>query len=184
MAIIACPKCKHSVSDTMTECPFCGINLKEELRFHRANYIDEIYRESPENQRARSGYHKMMVWGWILFAIFAPILIAGIVGLSAFTTEQPADSNMDPEQFKQSLQIIHNTGYISLGIFAGVPTLLGLIFIPKAFSNLKRLNREYEENKAKRQEEVQREDAIMRAEYEKALANGEIKKPEEEEEVY
>ena len=169
MGILSCPKCKHKVADTIDECPFCGLNIQEAIRFNRANYLSKEYKESVENQRKRRGYHKMMVWGWILI-IFVPIYILLMVSVKGMV-ENSINPVENIEETEKSL-------YISFSIFFGLPALLSLLFIHKARKNLRLLNQKLEEDKEKYKQELELEDKILKAKYEKEGMP--IKNPEED----
>lgn len=171
MGILSCPKCKHKVADTIDECPFCGLNIQEAIRFNRANYLSKEYKESAENQRKRSGYHKMMVWGWILI-IFVPIYIFLMVSVKGMVNN-PINPVENPEETEKSL-------YISFSIFFGIPAFLSLLFIYKAKKNLRLLNQKLEEDKEKYKQELELEDKMLKAKYE-AEGSPITKKNEEDE---
>ncbi len=56
MALIQCPECQHSVSDSALACPSCGYKLKDSLGDGLAKEVRVIVR-----------YLNVLVWGFLGF---------------------------------------------------------------------------------------------------------------------
>lgn len=171
MGIVDCPKCKHKVADTMKECPFCGYNIQEAIRFNRASYMSKDYEEPLANQTKRSKAHKKMVWGFILLGFFLPMFIIGMIFF------KQVGEQVNQESTNQGV-------YNALFIFGGLPSLIGLLLVLAASSSLKKLNREFKKGQEAYKASIEYEDKIMRIQYENDLKKGLIKKESQEDEYF
>ncbi|TXT26971.1 MAG: hypothetical protein FD131_3967 [Rhodocyclaceae bacterium] len=102
MALIQCPECESSVSDTALKCPKCGVQLRKPVR---------------------SAFGKIVKWVFILFNALMAIVMYN--GMSA-ATQVVATANGGAEQAGAAI----GTGigaFVILAIWGFGAVILGLI---------------------------------------------------------
>ena len=104
MALISCPHCGKSISDSAVKCPYCGIDPKEAREreekaklYHmlplkeQKQLENEFYATDASAKKLKLTSKVLLIVGWILFAVVMAGMIGCLVyyrcGLSYSTTE-------------------------------------------------------------------------------------------------